>query len=129
MINFENWPPLLKLLFLIVPFVTGFSGLAINVQIAMSRDFKVALSAIISNPYLEQMKPVWGGGSLRSRCLLLSAVSALVTFPRLHLHMGWFDEKELERFPPYLKRKMVIAMWLILLALLWSFIAYFTVKK
>lgn len=60
MIDFESWPPLLKLAFLIVPFVTGLSGLAINVRIAMSRDFQVALSAITSNPYLEQMKPVWG---------------------------------------------------------------------
>ncbi|WP_345960714.1 hypothetical protein [Pseudomonas sp. NY8896] len=99
MINFESWPPLLKLAFLIVPFITGFSGLAINVRIAMSRDFQVALSAITSNPYLEQMKPVWGGGSLRSRCLLMSAVSALVTFPRLHLHMGWLDEEELKDAP------------------------------
>ncbi|WP_043199046.1 hypothetical protein [Pseudomonas putida] len=129
MINFDSWSPLLKLAFLIVPFLTGFSGLAINVRIATSRDFQLALSAITSNPYLEQMKPVWGGGSLRSRCLLMSAVSALVTFPRLHLHMGWLDEEELKHFPPYLKRKMAIALWLIFIALLWSLMGYFIVKN
>lgn len=61
MIDFESWPPLFKLAFLIGPFAIGMSGLAINVQIAISRDYKVALSAITSNPYLEQMKLVWGG--------------------------------------------------------------------
>ncbi|WP_241507408.1 hypothetical protein [Pseudomonas sp. AFG_SD02_1510_Pfu_092] len=129
MIDFESWPVLLKLAFVIGPFVIGFSGLAINVQIAMSGDFKVALSAITSNPYLEQMKPVWGGGNLRSRCLLLSAVSALVTFPRLYLHMGWIDEQELKDFPPYLKRKMTLALWLIFASLFWILIDYVIIKR
>ena len=129
MIDFESWPPLLKLAFLIGPFAIGILGLAINVQIAMSRDYKIALSAITSNPYLEQMKPVWGGGSLRSRCLLLSTVSALVAFPKLHLYMGWLDEQELNAFPSYLKRKMIIALWLIFIALLWSLIGYIMIKK
>lgn len=128
MIDFESWPPLLKLAFLIGPFAIGMSGLAINVQIAMSRDYKVALSAITSNPYLEQMKLVWGGVNLRSRCLLLSTVSALVAFPRLHLYMGWLDEQELKDFPPFLKRKMIIAVWLISISLLWAFIGYVMIK-
>ncbi|MFK0094582.1 hypothetical protein [Pseudomonas sp. NPDC090592] len=129
MIDFESWSPLLKLAFLIVPFVTGFTGLAINFKIAMSRDFEVALSAITSNPYLEQMKSVWGGGSLRSRCLLMSAVSAIVTFPRFYLHMGWLDEKEIKRFPSCLRRKMVIALWLISIALLWTLTGYIFIIK
>lgn len=129
MIDFESWPPLLKLAFLIFPFVIGLSGLAVNVRIAMSRDYQVVLSAITSNPYLEQMKLVWGGGNLRSRCLLMSTVSALVTFPRLHLYMGWLDEEELKHFPPRLKRKMSIALWLIFIALFWSLIGYFMIKK
>jgi len=129
MIDFEYWPPLLKLAFLIGPFFIGISGLAVNVQIAMSRDYKIALSAITSNPYLEQMKPVWGGGNLRSRCLLLSTVSALVAFPKLHLYMGWLDEQELRDFPAYLKRKMIIALWLIFIALLWSLVGYIIIKK
>jgi len=128
MTDFDSWPPLFKLAFLIGPFAIGFLGLAINVQIAVSRDYKVALSAITSNPYLEQMKPVWGGGSLRSRCLLLSTVSALVAFPKLHLYMGWLDEQELEDFPPCLKRKMIIALWMILIALLWSLVGYLMIK-
>lgn len=127
MIDFESWPPLLRLALLLGPFVTGFSGLAINVQIALSRDYKVALSAITSNPYLEQMKPVWEEGSLRSRCLLLSAVSALVTFPKLYLYMGWLDEQELKSFPPCLKRKMTVALWLIFIALLWSLLVFFMI--
>ena len=128
MTEFDSWPPLFRLAFLIGPFVIGFLGLAINVQIAVSRDYKVALSAITSNPYLEQMKPVWGGGSLRSRCLLLSTVSALVAFPKLHLYMGWLDGQELKDFPPCLKRKMITALWMILIALLWSLVGYLMIK-
>ncbi|MDZ3991087.1 hypothetical protein [Pseudomonas sp. Teo4] len=128
MIEFESWPPLLKLAFLIIPFVVGLLGVAIHIQISMSRDYDVALSAIRSNPYLEQMKPVWGGGNLRSRFFLLSTVSSLVTFPWLHLRMGWLDEQELKRFPVKLKKKMGIAWWLILIGSLWLLVAYFFIQ-
>jgi ABC-type sugar transport system permease subunit len=129
MIDFDNWSPFLKLSFLIAPFGLGLLGIAINVQIALSRDFHVAMSAITSNPYLEQMKPVWGGGSLRSRCLLLSTVSGLVTFPGLHLRMGWLDEVELKNFPPKIKRKLGAALWLIMISSVWVGVGYFMIKK
>lgn len=129
MIDFDSWPRLMKLAFLIVPFIMGFLGIAINVQIALSRDFHVAISAITSNPYLEQMKPVWGQWDLRSRCLLLSTVSALVTFPGLHLRMGWLDKAELEKFPPKLRRKLMVALWLMLICVLWGAVGYFVIKK
>lgn len=129
MIDFDSWSPLLKLAFLIAPFVIGLLGIAINVQIALSRDFHVAMSAITSNPYLEQMKPVWGQGGLKSRCLLLSTVSSLVTFPGFHLRMGWVDKVELENFPANLRRKLSVAFWLILICVLWGAAGYFLIKK
>ncbi|MGB5955835.1 hypothetical protein [Pseudomonas sp.] len=128
MIDFESWSPFWKIVFLVAPFVIGLVGIAINVKISLSRDFNVALLAITSNPYLEQMKPVWGG-SLRSRCLLMSTVSGLVTFPWLHLRLGWLDATELENFPPKLRRKMGAALWLILIASLWGAVGYFIIKK
>ena len=128
MIDFDSWPPALKLLFLIVPFVSGFAGLALNAQIAMSQDFKIALSAIQSNSYLEQMKPIWGKGGLRSRCLLISVVSALVTFPTFHIYMGWLDQNELKSFPSYLQRIMVVGLWLNFFAVFWTLIGYFIIR-
>ncbi|MGE8059264.1 hypothetical protein [Pseudomonas sp. NPDC089547] len=129
MIDFDSWSPYLRIAFLVAPFIIGLVGIAVNVQIALSTDFDIALSAITSNPYLEQMKPVWGGGNLRSRCLLMSAVSALVTFPWLHLRLGWLDEAELERFPPKLRRKLGAALWLILISSVWAAVGYFIIKK
>ncbi|AVD94911.1 MULTISPECIES: hypothetical protein [Pseudomonas] len=129
MIDFDNWSPLLQIGFLIAPFVLGLAGIAINVKIALSSDFDVALSAITSNPYLEQMKPVWGGRNLRHRCLLMSTVSALVTFPRLHSRLGWLNEAELDNFPPKLRRDMGAALWLILIASLWGAVGYFIIKQ
>lgn len=129
MIDFDNWSPLLQIGFLIAPFVLGLAGITINVKIALSSDFDVALSAITSHPYLEQMKPVWGGRNLRHRCLLMSTVSALVTFPRLHLRLGWLNEAELDNFPPKLRRDMGAALWLILIASLWGAVGYFIIKQ
>ncbi|RCL25185.1 hypothetical protein C6A77_14280 [Pseudomonas sp. AFG_SD02_1510_Pfu_092] len=124
MIDFDSWPVLVKLALLLFPFFPGFLSLAINVQIATSRDFTVALSAIKSNPYLEKMKSVWGDGSLRSRYLLLATVSALVTFPKWYLYMGWVDEVEIKNFPLYLRRKMVVALWLNFISMLWALVIY-----
>ncbi|MFJ4440872.1 hypothetical protein ACIPZ8_02130 [Pseudomonas sp. NPDC089422] len=127
MIDFENWSPFLKLAFMIVPFFIGMLGVAINLQVALSKDFNVALSSITSNPYLEQMKVVWCAGNLKSRFLLMSTVGSLVTFPGLHLRRGWLDESELKGFPTALRRKLKFAFWLSLLGLFWLVVAYIVV--
>ncbi|MGE8465256.1 MAG: hypothetical protein ACN6QE_03850 [Pseudomonas putida] len=122
MIEFESWPVVLKLSFLLAPFVIGLSGVAIIVRIAITKELKVAISSITTSPYLEQMKIVWGGGSLRSRCLLVSTISGLVIFPGPHVRRGLLSPDEVRNFPSCLKRKMKIAFWLLQVGFFWMLI-------
>ncbi|MDH4549115.1 hypothetical protein [Pseudomonas sp. BN607] len=129
MTDFEDWSPWLQISFVIVPFVLAMLGVAFNLLIVYSRDFHIAISSINSNPYLEQMKIVWGGGSLKSRFLLLVTVSVLVTFPSMHLRKGRLDEVELKRFPWRLKRKLNAVVWLNLISVSWLIIAYVMIRN
>jgi len=60
MITFESWSVILKLSFLLAPFVIGLSGVAINAHIGLTGDYEIAISSIAISPFLEQMKVVWG---------------------------------------------------------------------
>ncbi|WP_449433754.1 hypothetical protein [Pseudomonas putida] len=128
MIDFANWTAAWKLVFLISPFVIGLSGVALIVRIALTREFDVVMSAITNNPYLERMKQFWGVESLRSRCLLVSAVSSLVTFPGPQLRRGWLCHEEVRNFPADLKRRLNISLWLVIIGSLWFFTGFLLIK-
>ena len=123
MMSFETWSVVMKLLFMITPFVIGLLGASINLYITLSRDFHVACSAITSNPYLEQVKVAWGTSSLKWRWLLVCNIGGLVTFPGLALRYGKLDVNELKAFPPKLKRRLGISVWLSIVGFVWIAIA------
>ncbi|MFV3292301.1 hypothetical protein ACNFBR_26680 [Pseudomonas sp. NY11955] len=119
MMSFETWPVLLKIVFIATPFVISLLGASINLHITLSRDFHVACSAITSNPYLEQVKVVWGTSSLKWRWMLVCNIGGLVTFPGLALRYGKLDIAELKAFPPKLKRRLGISVWLSIIGSTW----------
>lgn len=110
--SFESWPVAMKLLFALTPFVISLSGAAISLYVTLTRDFHIACSAITSNPYIEQMKIIWGTSSLKWRWMLICNISGLVTFPCLALRFGKLDINELRAFPPKLKRRLALSVWL-----------------
>ncbi|MFO3724694.1 hypothetical protein [Pseudomonas sp. HLMP] len=119
MIDINGWPVKLQIILIMIPFVIGMSGVAISACIAGSASFYIAISAIKSNPYLEQMKGFWGMGSFKSRWLLICSVCGLVTFPGPHLRRGLLSPEELDNFPVKLRRRMVISVWLTIVGLVW----------
>ncbi|MGE8059265.1 hypothetical protein [Pseudomonas sp. NPDC089547] len=126
--DFESWPVVLKILFLIIPFAVSLIGVFISLYITLTRDFHVVCSAITSNPYVEQVKVAWGTSSLKWRWLLVCSIGGLVTFPGLALRYGKLDINELKTFPPKLKRRLGISAWLSIVGFVWIAIAVAVVE-
>jgi len=127
--TFESWPVILKLSFLLAPFVVVLSGVAINAHMALTRDYEIAISSITSSPFLEQMKVVWGGRNLRSRCLLVGTIGGIIIFSRYHVRRGLLNPNEVRDFPAFLKRKMKISFVLTTVGCLWMLIDYLLIKR
>lgn len=122
MIDIAGWQPLAKVILLLSPFVIGMPGLILSAVMTLTKDYGIACSAITSNPYFEGIKRAWGAGSFKWRCLTLCTVSGLVAFPWLVLRMGQLDPKELDAFPPRLKRRLQVSAWLTMTGLIWMFV-------
>jgi len=123
MMKFESWPVVMKLLFVITPFVVSLLGVLINLSITLSRDFHVVCSAITSNPYMERLKISWGTSNLKWRWMLVCSIGGLVTFPGLALRSGNLNVDELRAFPSKLKRKLEISAWLSIIGFVWIAVA------
>lgn len=121
--SFESWPITMKILFLIAPFAIAILGVSINLHITLTRDFKIVCASITSNPYMEQLKVCWGTSSLKWRWMLVCSIGGLVTFPGLALRYGKLDADELKAFPPKLKRRLGISVWLSIIGFTWIVVA------
>jgi len=128
MIDIDAWPAVVKLSFVMVPVVVCFSGVAMNVYITLSRDYKIACSSITSNPDIESLKVLWGGSSFKWRYLLICAIGWLVAFPGLKLRRGRLDADELKAFPPDLKRRLVMSLWLTMIGFGWMAVVVLLIK-
>ncbi|MFV3292303.1 hypothetical protein ACNFBR_26690 [Pseudomonas sp. NY11955] len=122
-LNFEGWPVVMRIYFLITPFAISLLGVSINLHVTLTRDFHVVCSSITSNPYIERLKVCWGASSLKWRFMLVCSIGGLVTFPQLALRFGKLDIEELRAFPPKLKRRLGISVWLSIIAFAWMVLA------
>ncbi|MBK4995479.1 hypothetical protein IAE39_003653 [Pseudomonas sp. S37] len=126
--SFETWPVAMKIMFLVTPFLISIAGVSINLYITLTRDFHVACSSITSNPYIEAVKVAWGTSSLKWRWMLICNIGGLVTFPGLALRYGKLDINELKAFPPKLKRRLGVSVWLSIIGFVWLSVAVAVVE-
>ncbi|WP_264312705.1 hypothetical protein [Pseudomonas putida] len=112
MTDIHAWPAIVKLLFLVVPFLISMVGVAVIAYTTLSRDYHVVCSAITSDPHVEALKVTWGASTIKWRMLLICAIGWLFVFPKLALRRGQLSADELNEFPPNLRRRLVVSLWL-----------------
>lgn len=112
MTDINAWPAIVKLLFIVVPFFISMVGVAIIAYITSTRDYHVICAAITSVPALEALKVTLGTSTFKWRLVLICTIGWLVVFPGRALRRGQLTAGELKAFPPRLKRKLVVALWL-----------------
>lgn len=60
-----------------------------------------------------------GASTLKSRLLVVSAMSVAALWPKLALRQGWLDPEDNQSFPVYLRRRMKLAFSLEFLGAGW----------
>ncbi|ROL71689.1 hypothetical protein [Pseudomonas vranovensis] len=96
--------------------------------IARSRDFDLVIASLPNSLWLKQQIPFWGTTRLRSRCYLLSTICGAMLYPKLCIRLGMMDAEDLRNFPPRLRRRLLIASWLIIIGSVWMFIGVGLIK-
>ncbi|MGF6590967.1 hypothetical protein [Pseudomonas sp. 2835] len=128
MIDINTWPPSIAIAFGFAPFVILLSGVAMETYIARSRDFDLIIASLPNSLWLKQQIPFWGTTRLKSRCYLLSTICGAMLYPKLCIRLGMMDAEDLRNFPPRLRRRLLIASWLIIIGSAWMFIGVGLIK-
>ena len=112
MTDINAWPAIVKLLFIGVPFFISMVGVATIVYITSTRDYHVVCAAVTSDPALEALKVTLGTSTVKWRLVLMCTIGWLFVFPGRALRRRQLTMEELQAFPPRLKRKLVVSLWL-----------------
>ncbi|MDF9621049.1 hypothetical protein P5705_25680 [Pseudomonas entomophila] len=124
MIDLSWWPVELRIVLLLAPFGVGLVGLAVELHIAGSRHFKVMCDALQRSEGLREELKNGGALTLKFRLMTVSAMTAGMVWPRLGIRKGWLNPQDIHDFPTYLRKRMKLGMYCILVALAWmAFVA------
>jgi len=116
----EDWSIYARLAFLCSPLVMIFIGLAIDFYIAGSRHFMVMCHAFRRSSLLVEETQFSGTLSLRARFMVVAGMSSAVLWPNLFIRRGQLHPEDNDQFPEYLRRRMSVAMALMVAGAIWS---------
>lgn len=113
--------------------VAGGPGLLTAVSLAYSlylshRHLDAIKEALKNSRYIY----IWGT-SLGKRGLIwsfleISKIAGMVVWPRASLIIGELDPGDLEKFPPYLKRLLIINMTMMIISVTWMVVVTVLIK-
>lgn len=108
------WPNHWKLAFLLIPWLVLYAGLAITAKLAWSKDLRVMLEALQSSAWLKLKIFSWINCGLWGRFILASMIGALLSWPinQIHIRKGKIDQSEIKKFPPDLRRTLLLGRYL-----------------
>lgn len=124
MIDLSNVPVGLKMAFVLAPFIISLTGVGIGYHIAGSRHFEVLCKAFKnSQGFVEDFK-YWSTISLRTRSMIVSGVTLASVWPGLGIRQGWLDADDCRNCPLYLRRRLQISFWCLLIGCIWLFVVW-----
>ncbi|MBC3411700.1 hypothetical protein HU720_10345 [Pseudomonas sp. SWRI51] len=118
MIDLVAWPASVRLFIVLLPFTFLIIGTATQAFIAHSRYFNALRRAFRRSSGFEDEINCWGASTLRSRILVVSAMSLAVIYPSLGIRHGWLSVEDSEEFPRRLRWMLLISTWSLLLGFL-----------
>lgn len=107
MTSIDDWPLWIAIFVSGGPILLGFIGLAFSLYLT-HRHLDAIKEALKNSRYI-----YIGGDSLGKRGVLwslleMSKIAGMITMPKVHLRLGDLDPVDLENFPRYLKRLLII---------------------
>ena len=118
MTNIDTWPPWVAIIFAGGPILLAAAGLAFSLYLTHCH-LEAMKEALKNSRYMY----IWGT-SLGRRGLIwslleMSNIAGMVVWPRASIIMGEVDPVDIEKFPPYLKRLLVIDLAMMIVACIW----------
>ncbi|ATN12921.1 MULTISPECIES: hypothetical protein [Pseudomonas] len=118
MTNIDTWPPWVAIIFAGGPILLAAAGLAFSLYLTHCH-LEAMKEALKNSRYMY----IWGT-SLGRRGLIwslleMSKIAGMVVWPRASIIMGEVDPVDIEKFPPYLKRLLVIDLAMMIVACIW----------
>lgn len=115
----------LRLLLLATPACLILIGLASDVHIACSRQYKEMTSALQRSACLPFATAMWGEKKIGSRVLVISVIAGAMGSPTSSIRRGLMDERDYRQFPKKLKSKILISSSLNIIGIIWIAVNFF----
>lgn len=117
----------LRLFLLATPACLILLGLAADVHIACSRQYKEMTSALQRSACLPFATGMWGEKKIGSRVLVISVIAGAIGSPASSIRRGIMDEQDYLNFPRNLKRKILTSSSLNIIGIMWIAVNFFIV--
>ena len=118
MTNIDTWPPWVAIIFAGGPFVLELVSIAYSLFLS-HRHLDAIKEALKNSRYIYLWGPSLGRRGLIWSLLEMSKIAGMVVWPRASIIMGEVDPVDIEKFPPYLKRLLVIDLAMMIVACIW----------
>jgi len=109
----------LRLFLLATPACLILIGLATDVHIACSRQYKEMTSALQRSACLPFATGIWGEKKIGSRVLVISVIAGAIGSPNSSIRRGIMDERDYLQFPKRLKSKILFSSSLNIIGIIW----------
>jgi hypothetical protein len=113
MITDEFWRSWPGLAFLLGPFAIICIGIIYNLHL-IYRHLDAMLEALNNSRHTYTWAPALRAQGWIGSMLLIAKISGMILMPKASIKMGDLDARDLENFPPHLKRKLKIVTTLMI---------------
>ena len=119
MIPEEFWTSWLAFWLVAGPMVLGFLGNAFSLYLSHYH-LDAMKEALKNSRYIYLWGPSLGKRGLIWSLLEISKIAGMVVWPRAYIRVGDVNPVDIEKFPPYLKRLLIIDLTMVIVSVTWA---------
>ena len=127
MTSIDTWSPWIVIFFIGTPGLLAVAGLAFSLYLT-HRHLDAIKEALKNSRYIYIWGPSLGKRGVIWSLLEMSKITQMIIFPRSSLIIGELDPGDLEKFPPYLRRLLIIDMTIMITSAAWMAVAALLIK-
>ena len=127
MTSIDTWSPWVAIIVAGGWLVLGYAGLGLSLYLT-HRHLDAIKEALKNSRYIYLWGPSLGKRGVIWSLLEMSKITQMIIFPRSSLIIGELDPGDLEKFPPYLRRLLIIDMTIMITSAAWMAVAALLIK-
>ncbi|MGY1877883.1 hypothetical protein [Pseudomonas reactans] len=127
MTNIDTWDPWAAIIFIGVPGLLAITGIAHNFYLSRCH-LEHIKEALKNSRYIYLWGPSLGNRGLIWSFLEISKIAGIVVWPRASIIIGEVNSADIEKFPPHLKRHLIINLTMMATAFIWMIVVAILLK-